>query len=661
MNFKEFLLQEGVYDPGIFKAFFMAGGPGSGKSFISQNTFAGTGLKSVNMDPAFEAALRKANLSAKMPDEEAYFRDIIRNNAKGTTKRQLDTYVTGRLGLVIDATGRDYGRISAEYNQLHSLGYDCYMIFVNTTLPVALERNKIRSRQIPEYIVKKSWEGVQSNIGKLQRLFGLQNFIVVDNNRSDKELVSQTLQNCDRLVRRYMRQPIKSYLAKTWMTKEKMYRNKLNESIIDAPRNTYAPGVFDDYETKTPRIKPSVREIVDNQLKEFGKDRVDEFQTRSGIKSSSKSTDKPKKGSNKEAIMIGGKRASITQKKLLKGGWTVKELEAKMKKILEDYAPILNAKQVEGEATEVTEGYTWEDFTLDDEYYSNSDYIANGGPPTLTISNYCDYNGYDSSWCNQEYVDYLNDWYSDDWALKKKFTEWTKESKAIFEKMYGWCWVGNYEWEFCDGQPAPWKMGSLNGKYVTDWDWDDWNTFWNETYNWYYYGEYADDYGDVVTLEEEYGYEDDYDQDYELTLWLADIDNETDCVNWGYYWDKANSACGTEWVDNSGAETTTTTSGEIINYTTGEITQTVTTEENGVKTSETRTGRYTTGNNEDDATASTSGDYTIINRTHGGHTAYVSAETDESADVQIVQDSETQNITLGSDSTKPNITIIQTD
>ena len=31
------------------------------------------------------------------------------------------------------------------------------------------------------------------------------------------------------------------------------------------------------------------------------------------------------------------------------------QLEAKMKKILEDYAPILNAKQVEGEALEVTE------------------------------------------------------------------------------------------------------------------------------------------------------------------------------------------------------------------------------------------------------------------------------------------------------------------
>jgi len=30
-SFKEQYLQEGVYDPGIFKAYFLAGGPGSGK------------------------------------------------------------------------------------------------------------------------------------------------------------------------------------------------------------------------------------------------------------------------------------------------------------------------------------------------------------------------------------------------------------------------------------------------------------------------------------------------------------------------------------------------------------------------------------------------------------------------------------------------------
>ena len=33
------LLNEGVNDPGIFKAVFLAGGPGSGKSFVASQLF----------------------------------------------------------------------------------------------------------------------------------------------------------------------------------------------------------------------------------------------------------------------------------------------------------------------------------------------------------------------------------------------------------------------------------------------------------------------------------------------------------------------------------------------------------------------------------------------------------------------------------------------
>jgi len=44
------------------------------------------------------------------------------------------------------------------------------------------------------------------------------------------------------------------------------------ESIIDAPRRTYAPGVFDDADTSDPKIKASVRKIVDAQIKEFAKE-----------------------------------------------------------------------------------------------------------------------------------------------------------------------------------------------------------------------------------------------------------------------------------------------------------------------------------------------------------------------------------------------------
>ena len=44
---------------------------------------------------------------------------------------------------------------------------------------------------------------------------------------------------------------------------------QLRESIIDIPRSTYAPGVFDNADTKNPKIKSSVKAMIDKQVKEF--------------------------------------------------------------------------------------------------------------------------------------------------------------------------------------------------------------------------------------------------------------------------------------------------------------------------------------------------------------------------------------------------------
>ena len=111
-DYKTFLITEGVYDPGIFKAYFLAGGPGSGKTFVTANAFAGTGLKLVNSDAVFERYLKQAGLSMKMPESEAEIRDEIRARAKAKTSGKLDLYIKGRLGLVIDGTGRDFELIS---------------------------------------------------------------------------------------------------------------------------------------------------------------------------------------------------------------------------------------------------------------------------------------------------------------------------------------------------------------------------------------------------------------------------------------------------------------------------------------------------------------------------------------------------------------------
>ena len=335
---------------------------------------------------------------------------------------------------------------------------------------------------------------------------------------------------------------------------------------------------------------------------------------------------------------------------------------------LEKYG--LSSWNVETESVDVVEetkdeteagmtGYTWEDFAMDDAYYSNAEYNNNGGPPELTVANYCEYNGYDLSWCNQEYLDWVNEWYADDWKLKVTYDSWTKEAKKLFGKYYGWC--GTYpDWEMCADQPKPWKIKDLKDKYISEWTWDDWDIYWTKVNDWWYAGweeEQAED-----SWEDEYAYEDDYDIDAELEQWLADVDNQWDCEYYGYYWDKANSSCGTEWVDNSAAETEITASGEELNYATGEITQTITTtNELTGSSSETRTGRYSTLNNDYDATASTSGDYTIINRYNDNHRSYVKTETANEADIQILQDKEAQHLDVGSSESQNNITIIQTD
>jgi len=223
-------LKEGLYDPNIFKAFFLAGGPGSGKTFVTRNAFAGTGLKIINSDNAFERGLKKAGLSLKMPDSEAEARDMVRARAKATTSNMQDLALMGRLGLVIDGTGRDYDKISYQTRLLKELGYDTYMIFVNTSLEVALQRNIDRGnkgdRTVPEYIVKASWKDVQSNIGKFQNLFGVGNMVIIDNSKDDRELTTQVMNKVGKSVRSLLSRPIQSYTAKRWMASERKAKRR---------------------------------------------------------------------------------------------------------------------------------------------------------------------------------------------------------------------------------------------------------------------------------------------------------------------------------------------------------------------------------------------------------------------------------------------------
>ena len=208
-------LQEGVYDPNLFKAFFLAGGPGSGKSYVVRKTTGGTGLKSVNSDEAFELLLTKAGLSLKMPPEEFDRKEVQRARAKELTRAKQKNYLEGRLGLVIDGTGKDVDKILAQKAGLEELGYDTYMIFVNTSLDVALKRNAERPRRVAEPIVVKSWKDVQANIGKFSNMFRA-GFIVVDNNNAGEEVFTDVW----RRVKGLLRKKVQNTRATNWMAAE---------------------------------------------------------------------------------------------------------------------------------------------------------------------------------------------------------------------------------------------------------------------------------------------------------------------------------------------------------------------------------------------------------------------------------------------------------
>ena len=212
-------ITEGVYDPSIFKAFFLAGGPGAGKSWVSARALSGMGLKVINSDNAFASKLKKEKMSldfATHDEKEIIKRDKIRTKAKQVAGMQLGLALEGRLGIIIDSTARDVEKIQQEAQNLRTIGYDIHMVFVNTSLEVALERNKTRPRVLPDAVVINSHKQIQKNMGRLQRIFGVRNFIVVDNNEVAKDVNPVV----HKRIRGMINRAPTSYQAVRWIHRE---------------------------------------------------------------------------------------------------------------------------------------------------------------------------------------------------------------------------------------------------------------------------------------------------------------------------------------------------------------------------------------------------------------------------------------------------------
>jgi len=222
----------------------MAGGPGSGKTFINSKLFGIpdkglgnigiSGLKSVNSDREYMFLLKKFGFDptelASYPDD--VFKDLgapiskggsgLRDMAQDLKKARMEGYMSGKLGMVIDSTGSNFKKVQRQKKELEKQGYDCYMVFVMTSLEVALKRNTARAekgeRELPKNIVTQSWKEARKNLGGLKALFG-SNFKKVDN---DKFLnPDEAKHKFTNLVKGYANKwvdtPIKNPIGKQWI------------------------------------------------------------------------------------------------------------------------------------------------------------------------------------------------------------------------------------------------------------------------------------------------------------------------------------------------------------------------------------------------------------------------------------------------------------
>ena len=182
----------------------------------------GTGLRTVNSDDMYELLLKKQDLALDPDTIASPQGQEIRQRAKTLIKSREAQYIDNRIGLVIDGTGKDPNVISKHVNKLREVGYDVAMIFVNTSLEVAQQRNQKRERTLQRDLVTQLWNEVQENIMKFQQIFRPDRFFVIDNSGGLEDLDRK--ENFDKVyneTQRFLNTPPRKKAALAWIQQQK--------------------------------------------------------------------------------------------------------------------------------------------------------------------------------------------------------------------------------------------------------------------------------------------------------------------------------------------------------------------------------------------------------------------------------------------------------
>ena len=237
------LKTEGVNDPGILKAVLLAGGPGSGKSYAAKQLFgipdkgsySESGMKVVNSDRMLEFLLKKygygTNLD-KMQSEnpELYLKitsddpSSVRSKAKRVTDYLRKRYMDERLGMIEDGTGRDFDKVDSQKKALEDAGYDVKIVYIDTPLEVAQQRNANRERKLAPRMVERLWKQTKANQQRFVDAYGENNVLTVDNSGP------QISRDVMKIANRHAHEPIHNPKGRQWIAIEKRKKQEMGKT-----------------------------------------------------------------------------------------------------------------------------------------------------------------------------------------------------------------------------------------------------------------------------------------------------------------------------------------------------------------------------------------------------------------------------------------------
>ena len=202
-------IDEGVNDPHIFKCIFLFGPMGAGKSTVARPLLSHTGLRSVNLDNFNEMFVKKGQVPTGhlAPDQL--------EKSWQLSQTQQNNFANGRLGIIIDGSGRNPDTAIGVIEKLGPLGYEFMMIFVNVSEATSIARQQSRAvkqqqqwgvgRQVDPTLAKNTYTQVQRNLGRYSAYFGPQGFVYVDNENTPD--LTQATKKVDAFLRAPVRQP----------------------------------------------------------------------------------------------------------------------------------------------------------------------------------------------------------------------------------------------------------------------------------------------------------------------------------------------------------------------------------------------------------------------------------------------------------------------